>query len=92
MTMRGGEKMDQRMEISCSRCGKVRVLSAAEADADGWRASTEGLVCPCCDTRFGIPLVGPPRQTKEEQIDKNTQHALSEHNQQEKKQSKTHCD
>jgi hypothetical protein len=29
---------------------------------------------------------------KEEQIDKNTQHALSEHNQQEKKQSKTHCD
>mgnify|MGYP007073675861 FL=1 len=69
MTMRGGEKMDQRMEISCSRCGKVRVLSAAEADADGWRASTEGLVCPCCDKRFGIPLVGPPRQTKEEQIE-----------------------
>ena len=61
--------MDQRMEISCSRCGKVRVLSITEANADGWRASTEGLICPCCNTGFGIPLNRPPRQTEAERIE-----------------------
>lgn len=64
-----GEEVDQRMEVSCSRCGKVRVLSMAEADADGWRASMEGLICPRCNTGFGIPLDGLPRQTEEERIE-----------------------
>lgn len=53
------------------------------------------LICYMVSPRARVDVItveSKGMNRKEEQIDKNTQHALSEHNQQEKKQSKTHCD
>lgn len=61
--------MDQRTEMMCSRCGKVRILSAMEAKEDGWRASLEGLICPRCDTAGEAMPEIPPFQTKEGMIE-----------------------
>lgn len=57
--------MDQRTEMECSRCGKIRILSAMEAEEDGWRGSTEGLICPSCNTEGRAMPDIPPYQTKE---------------------------
>lgn len=48
---------NERYEITCSCCGKKRVLSRSEAEQDGWVFNTKycGIVCDDCDPRYGIP-------------------------------------
>lgn len=61
--------MDQRTEMECSRCGKVRILSALEAEEDGWRGSLQGLICPSCDTEVRAMPDILPFQTKEGMVE-----------------------
>ena len=48
---------NERCEITCSCCGKRRMLSRAEAEQDGWLFSTKycGIICGDCVPRYGIP-------------------------------------
>lgn len=48
---------DKRIEFTCGKCGKTRILSPKEANEDGWRVNPESGKTECyqCIPKYGVP-------------------------------------
>ena len=48
---------NKRIEFTCGKCGKTRILSPKEANEDGWRINSENgkIECYQCLPKYGIP-------------------------------------
>ena len=48
---------NKRIEFTCGKCGKTRILSPKEASEDGWRINSENgkIECYQCLPKYGIP-------------------------------------